>query len=212
MASQKRSQFGVKAMFSDPIARSIWRRFLLRAELTMSAVSANVRRELLEDLTAQVREIVAHDVSNASEAQKVAAALARVGDPHEFLAPLLADAVFRSPSLEVGPAQALRALAATVSRGSTRAASAGATLLAGGLAALFLLIGIGSLLRPESIGVFSLGPDDIQLRLFGGRGGSAVFAPWLAIGLVVGGLVIASRAAAAARRIVLELLAGETPK
>ena len=74
------------------------------------------------------------------------------------------------------------------------------------LAAIAALIAVGSLLEPESVGLFRLGPDDIQLRLLGSRGGVPLFTPWFAVGLLA--LSAASIAVAwrQARKLVLEIL------
>jgi hypothetical protein len=193
-------------MFNDPKARRAWRHFRLRVELTLSSVSGAVRRELLDDLTAHVRDMVGHGPDDAGEYERLQAALDRMGDPREFLAPLIGDAIFRDPPRDVGFRQAGRAMLSLLSRGWRFAWRSASVLLAALLGALAILVAAGSLLDPSAVGLFWLGPDNIQLRLLGGQGGAPLFAPWLAIGLLALAAVSMACAWRQARRLVLEIL------
>jgi hypothetical protein len=198
-------------MFSEPKARQAWRQYRLRVELMLSSVSGDVRRELLDDLTSHVRDLVAHGEDSAGEYDRLRAALERMGDPREFLAPLVGEAVFRNPRRNVGFGQAGRAMLSLLLRGWRLASRSALTLLAAFLGALAILVAVGSLLDPQSVGLFRLGPDDIHLRLLGGHGGVPLFTPWFAIGLLV--LAAASLAFAwrQARRLLLEILLNGAP-
>lgn len=198
-------------MFSEPKARDAWRQFRFRVELMLSSVSGGVRRDLLEDLTAHVRDLVALGPDGASEHERLQAALERMGDPREFLAPLVGDAIFRDPRRDVGFGQAGRAMLSLLTRGWRLAWRSASALLAALLGALAALVAFGSLLDPQAVGLFQLGPDDIQLRLLGGQRGIALFTPWFAIGLLA--LAAASMAFAwrQARRLILEILMNGAP-
>ena len=199
-------------MFKDPEARRAWRRFRLRAEIMLGAVSPKVRRELIDELAMHVREIVEH-TSEGGEADRVNAALARVGDPMDFLTPLVGDAVLRQPHQNVGAAQAWRVVFAAAAHGSAMAANAAWIAVMAFVASMMFLVSLGSLVRPENIGLFLIGPDDYQLRLLGGDGGTPVFAPWLGLALLCAGLFIGRIALQGARRLTLTILAmGTTGK
>jgi hypothetical protein len=129
-----------------------------------------------------------------------------VGDPREFLAPLIDEAVFRVPHRDVGLANAVHALMSLVARGWRLSLRASAVMLAALLGAVALLISIGSLVRPENIGVFSIGADEIQIRILGGQGGAPVLAPWLSLGVFVLGAALMCAAWRGARALVLEIL------
>ena len=193
-------------MFNEPEARRAWRQFRLRVELMLSSVSGGVRRELLDDLATHVRDLVAHGPAGSGEFERLRVALERMGDPREFLAPLVGEAIFRDPRRDVGFGQAGRAMLSLLSRGWRLAWRSASTLLAALLGTLALVVAFGSLLRPEAVGLFRVGPDDIQLRLLGGQGGVPLFRPWFAIGLLA--LAAASMAIAwrQARRLVLEIV------
>jgi hypothetical protein len=199
------------AMFSEPKARDAWRRFRFRVELMLSSVSSAVRRELLEDLTAHVRDLVAAGEPGAGEHERLRAALDRIGDPREFLGPLVGEAIFRDPRRDVSFGQTGRAMLSLLSRGWRLAWRSACTLLAALLGALAVIVAAGSLLAPEAVGLFRLGPDDIHLRLLGGQGGTPMFAPWFAIGLLAlaaGSMAFAWRQA---RRLMLEMLTNGAP-
>lgn len=193
-------------MFSEPKARQAWRRFRLRVELMMSSVSRGVRRELLDDLASHVRDLVDHGQDGASEYERLRAALERMGDPRDFLAPLVGEAVFRDPRRDVGLRQAGRAMLSLLSRGWRLAWRSASTLLAVLLGALAALVAFGSLLDPGAVGLFRIGPDDIHLRLLGGQGGVPLFAPWFAIGLLALSAASIAYAWRQTRRLVLEIL------
>jgi hypothetical protein len=203
---------GAAAMFSEPRARAAWRQFRFRVELILSSVSSSVRRELLDDLAAHVRELVAHDQDYTGEYEKLRAALERMGDPREFLAPLVGDAIFRDPRRDVGFGQAGRAMLSLLSRGSRLAWRSALALLATLVGALALVAALGSLLDPQSVGLFRIGPDDIQFRLLGGQAGAPLFAPWFALALLA--LATASTAFAwrQARRLVFEIMMNGTSR
>jgi hypothetical protein len=198
-------------MFSEPEARDSWRRFRFRVELMLSSVSGGVRRELLDDLASHVHDLVAHGQDGTSEHERLRAALERMGDPREFLAPLVGEAIFRDPRRDVGFGQAGRALLSLLSRGTRLAWRSASALLAALLGALAALVAVGSLLDPEKVGLFRLGPDDIHLRLLGGQGGVALFAPWFAIGLLALAAVSTAFAWRQARRLILEILMNGAP-
>jgi hypothetical protein len=193
-------------MFTEPKARRAWRRFRLRVELMLSSVSGGVRRELLDDLAAHVRDLVAHAPNDAGECERLQAALERIGDPREFLAPLVGEAIFRDPGRDVGFGQAGRALLSLLSRGCRFAWRSASILLAVFVGGLAILVAIGSLLDPEAVGLFRLGRDEIQLRLLGGHGGTPLFSPGLAIFLLMLAAVAMALAWRQARRLVLEIL------
>ena len=192
-------------MFTDPRARGAWRHFSRQVESMLGSASPDARRELLDDLAAHVRDMVAHDPDGVSEYERLQAALDRMGDPREFLAPLLDDAILRDRREDVGAGQVRRATLSRVSRLWRFAWHSASTLLAVFLGATAILVAFGSLLSPDGVGLFGLGPDDIQLRLLGGQGGVPLFAPWFAIALVA--LAAASMAFAwrQARRLVIEM-------
>jgi hypothetical protein len=179
-------------MFDDPRSRRAWRIFHLRAELMLGGVSRDIRRQLLEDLSAHVRDAVDHRPKDVPEHERVAAALARMGEPREFIAPLLADAILERKR-RIGPQTGLRGLILNAQRGAgyfVKSATIAAMFAVG---ALLIAVAIGGILRPNAIGVFKLGEGEYQLRLFGFAEavGDAVLYPWLGLAFaLVGGALV----------------------
>lgn len=196
-------------MFSDPRSRRAWRLFRLRTELMLGGVSGGVRRQILEDLAAHVRDIVANGDPAVAEHERVAEALARVGDPREFIAPLVADAVLNAQSASAGLGARWRAVVSSAALGGRRLAAAATVLASAAVGASLAIMAAGSLIFPQSIGVFTLGEDTVQLRILGASGetGTPLFAPWLALALGAIGAGLVWRAWRQARRIISEILA-----
>jgi hypothetical protein len=196
-------------MLKDARARRAWRLYFLKAEAVLSPLSATVRRELLSDLKDHVRDILANETGEGGELARVRAALERVGNPREFLAPLLADAVFRAPPRIMSVGATYEAL--------TLYASRGWRYLTGGVALVFTVFASGaialaafnSLLRPDHAGIFLLPNEEIQIRVMGfsSSSGEQILAPWMALIVIVLGLVLLAWTTACMRRMLMELIA-----
>lgn len=196
-------------MFDDPRARRAWRLYRLRTELMLGGVSSGVRRQILEDLAAHVRDIVAEGDPAVAEHKRVADALARLGDPREFIAPLLADAVLAERRRGAGLGARWRAVMSSAELGGRRLASALMVLASALVGASMAIMAVGSLIFPHSIGVFLLSEDAVQIRLFGlsDQTGTPLWAPWFALALGAFGCGLLWFAWRRARRIVSEILA-----
>lgn len=197
-------------MFEDPKSRRSFRLFKLRAELMLGGVARGVRRQLMEDLTAHLVELVEHADPSLPESVRVDAAIARIGDPREFLAPLVADAVLSARAQRTG----WRAVAYAAIRGGRRLGEAASIALSFVIGTMLGVAAAGAVILPERIGLFHLSGDEYQLRLFGlsENAGTPVFHPWFSLlGLVIGAaLIFASWRGS--RRLAADILAGEREK
>jgi hypothetical protein len=184
-------------MLKDRRARAAWRLFRARAEWMLGSVASGVRTELLSDLEAHVRDAVA-EAPGDDEFAKVSGVLAQLGDPREFLAPLVAEAVFKRPrpvSRLLAPVQAVLVAAHGGARQATAAAGRLIVFAIGGALAV---MGAMRLALPEGAGVFRLDADTIQVRLLGA--GVQMLPAWLAILLALAGLAAAAWALDRSRR------------
>lgn len=196
-------------MFRESRARRAWRLYFLRAEAVLGPVSASVRRELLDDLKAHVRDILANDKSDGDEFVRVSAALARVGNPKEFLAPLVADAVFRAPPYHGSFAMVYRTLSLYAGRGTSYLAKALGLVVAAAAGVMIAVAALNSLFRPDRAGLFLIGDDEYQLRIlgFGASGGEQLLSPWLAVVVVAAGFALVVWTVRRARKMLIELIA-----
>ena len=196
-------------MFKDPRARRACLLYFLKAEAVLSPLASSVRRELIEDLKAHVRDVIANERSEADEFQRVNAALARVGNPKEFLTPLVAEAVFRAPPRYGDTGMAMRTLSLYAARGASYFLRAMGLVLAAASGVCVALASANSLLRPESAGLFLVGDDEVSLRLLGlGESvGEQLLEPWTALLLVLFGIATIVWSLRRARRMLLELVA-----
>lgn len=196
-------------MFKDARARRAWNLYFLKAEAVLSPLSTGVRRELIADLKAHVQDILSNEPLEGDELARLHAALARVGNPKEFLAPLLADAVFKAPPAFGGLAMTARTLSLYAARGTTYFLRAAGLVLAAAAGLCIALASLNSIFRPQSAGLFHLGGDEVQLRVLGlgATGGQQLLEPWMAALLVLAGIALVFLSAKRARRMLLELIA-----
>jgi hypothetical protein len=196
-------------MFKDVRARRAWRFYFLRAEAILSPLTASVRRELIDDLKAHVHDILANEQITGDEFARLNAALARVGNPKEFLSPLLADAVFRAPPQTGSVAMAYRTLTVYAARGTMYSLRAFGLVVAAAAGIALALAAFNSFIRPDRAGLFLIGDDEYQLRIlgFGGVSGEQLLAPWTAFVLIGVGLAVVAWTARRARRMLMELIA-----
>ena len=196
-------------MFKDTRARRAWNLYFLKAEAVLSPLSAPVRRELIDDLKSHARDILTNDASEGDEFARVSAALDRVGNPKEFLAPLLAEAVFRAPAQHGSFGMAYRTLSLYAARGTSYLLRAIGLVLTAAAGLAIGLAALNSLFRPDRAGLFLLDRDEYQLRVLGlsATGGEQLLAPWIAVALIALGLALLVWSARRTRRMLMELIA-----
>lgn len=196
-------------MLKDARARRCWRLYFFKAEAVLSPLRASVRRELLGDLKGHVRDILANEPGESEELARVRAALERVGNPREFLAPLLADAVFRAPPRATSLGMTYETLALYAVRGWRCLVSASGLLLLALTSGAMALAALNSLFRPRYAGVFRLPGDEVQVRVMGlsSSSGEQMLTPWLALIVIVSGFALLVWTARQMRRMLMELIA-----
>ena len=196
-------------MFKDARARRVWNLYFLKAEAVLSPLAAQVRRELIDDLKTHVRDILANEPHSGDEVTQLKAALDRVGNPREFLAPLLAEAVFRTPPRLADAGMTMRTLFAYAGRGTIYLLRALGLVLLAATGFSVAMASLNSLVRPDRAGLFLIGKDEYQLRLLGlGEStGQQLLEPWMAVLLILAGAAMILLALRRARRMLLELAA-----
>lgn len=196
-------------MFKDARARRAWSLYFLKAEAVLSPLSASVRRELVDDLKSHALDILANGASEGEEFARVTAALDRVGNPKEFLAPLLVDAVFRAPAQNGNLSMFYQTLRLYAARGTLNLLRALGLVAVGATGLAVSIAALNSLLRPDRAGLFLQGSDEYQLRVLGigAYDGEQLLAPWMAVAMIVISFALVAWSARGARRMLTELIA-----
>lgn len=199
-------------MLEDPRSRALWRRYQLRARYALAATTAAVRREMLEDLSAHVRDALIANADGAREHDRLRAILTRLGKPEEYLAPLLAEAILRRP----GPPNVFAASADAICAAWRLGTGVLAIAIAYPLIALLALgtctVAAMRLALPHTAGVFALSPDEYQVRVLGGSAlGDQIMPVWLAVLLLPVCAATTLWAIGRARALALSIAYGNAP-
>lgn len=200
-------------VLNDPFARLVWRLYLLRARSILSSAPAATRIELLGDLKNHLWELMSatgdknDDENNDenNERKRLKTALARLGDPRDFLAPLLATSD-TAPTLSARIRQILFPL--------TRIPLFLISVMALGFVTVvglaFLGASIGSLFDAEKYGVFLIGESSLRIGTNSGLEGASyrqLLTPASALLVAAAGGAVAGGALFALRAFALRLLA-----
>jgi hypothetical protein len=196
-------------MLRDQRARQAWQMYFLKAEAVLSPLSPRVKRELIDDLKTHVLDILAHEKNAGDEAARVERALSRVGDPREYLAPILADAVFRAPPQTSDLGLGFRTLALYAKRGTVGLLRVVGLLIAAAAGVAMAVAAFNSLLRPDNAGVFLIAPDTYQVRVLGLSQGSGeqLLTPLLALLLIAAGAAVCWAVIRGVRGMLTEMIA-----
>lgn len=138
--------------FADPAARRRWNEYFAEVDRFLSRAGADAA-ELRGDLAAHVADSMAA-APDGSEADRLDAALARLGRPIDYLRPLLADELIERGTRTYSPVTIAQGLCHAVMAGSRRALIA----LTFGIGYLLLAIFVAmAMLKPlwgEHVGLF----------------------------------------------------------
>lgn len=138
--------------FADPVARRRWDAYFADVSRSLARAGADAA-ELQRDLEVHVTDSMAA-ASGGSELERLDRALSHLGQPADYLRPLLADQLIERGTRTYSPVTITRGLLQSVMAGSRRAVIA----LAFGLGYLLLAIFAGMvILKPlwgEHVGVF----------------------------------------------------------
>lgn len=188
----------------DPRARAAWLLFRMRAELMLGSVSASVRREIMADLESHMREAMQHSQAG-DELARLLVAIERIGDPRDFLEPLVAEAVFRRPRPANTVVVAWQALLLGAQRGVQDFARVTGLIALGLVGVATFILGAYTLVAPERAGVFLLDQDTIQVRLLGAThaAGVQLLPAWGALLVATIGALLTVASIASLRRLVV---------
>lgn len=197
-------------MLSDPRARALWKRYYQRATYALGAVAATARREMLDHLREHVEEALRASDGKGSEYDRLGCILDRLGEPQDFLAPLVSGAVLSRPSPPNPLTAVLDSINVAWRLGSTVLAAAVAYPMLAIAGAALATLAFMRMLAPNMAGVFALAPDEYQVRILGNHaGGQQVMPLWAALLLLPLGAAIVAWAIARVRALALKLVLGD---
>jgi hypothetical protein len=141
------------ALFTQPEAQAIWDRFFGRIKAICRKLPDDAQRELILELEDHLYESFRAQPGE-SEVEKLAIAIENMGDPDEFVRPLVADHQLAAAGRTLDPRSVFLGLLYNTSRG---AKAVGASFLYGLgylLSLGFLLVALGKPFSPDRIGLF----------------------------------------------------------
>lgn len=173
--------------FTDPAARRRWDAYFAEVDRLLARADA---RGLRSELEAHVVDSMAAAPAG-SEAERLDAALARLGRPRDYLHPLLADELIARGTRSYSPVTIGRGLAHAVLAGSRRA------VIGLGFGLGYLLLGVFTamaLLKPlwaEHVGLFRSGDGAIRAGIVARPDGAQELLGWwsMPIALLLGALL-----------------------
>jgi uncharacterized membrane protein len=196
-------------VFDDARAKLKWRMFLLRARLVLDSLPKDAREDLIAELTAHAGEIALHAAPGMSEVEQADEIIARIGDPREFLAPLIADAVFRTAH-PISLGLIIDVFRLYAGRGIGHLSGAVLTVGIGVLGLASCVAAIGSMFAPDRVGVFRMENGGIRLPILGDvaryGNGTQLLTPSAALLLLVCGLFLCWASLRVTRRAVVKLI------
>jgi hypothetical protein len=166
---------------TDPLARRRWDAYFAEVDRLLARAGADAR-ELRFDLEAHVADSMAA-APEGSEAERLDAALARLGRPIDYLRPLLADELIDRGTQSYSPVTIARGLGHAIMAGSRRAAIGFGFGLGYLLLAIFTAM---TLLKPvwgDHVGVFRLADGQVMAGIVADTDGARDLLGWWSIPL-----------------------------
>lgn len=150
--------------FTDPAANRLWEDYFARVNRLLTHSGAD-RKELLIDLEAHLADSL---IANAqgTEMERLQCALARLGQPEEYLRPLLADDLIDRGTRTYAPLTIIRGLFHAVLAGLRRAAIACGFSLGYLCLAIFVAIAVLKPVWRDHVGVFQGENGTIRAGIF----------------------------------------------
>ncbi len=152
-------------LFTEPEVAAIWDRFFNRISAICRPLPNHHRQEIMLELQDHLFESFARQPGD-SEATRLEQAITKIGDPEEFVKPMVADHQLANAGRTMNPRSVFLGLQFNMARG-TKAVLTSLLFGLGYLLSLaFLLVAIGKPFSPESIGLFAHTGGGYSLGIF----------------------------------------------
>jgi len=143
-----------RQLFTQPEAQAIWDRFFARIGAICRPLPDEHRREFSLELEDHLYESFNRQ-EGASEVERLAIAIEKMGDPEEFVKPMVADYQLATAGRTLNPRSVYLGLLFNMSRGVKAVVVSFLYGLGYMLSLGFLFVAIGKPFSPERIGFFA---------------------------------------------------------
>jgi uncharacterized membrane protein len=146
--------------FQDPIAEKIWRQYFNRLDRLLRPLDETQKRELTLEIKGHLLESFAADQTGA-EAERLLNAIERLGEPEEFIRPMLADKLLTKASRTLSPGAVLKGLYYHLVSGARRVFFGILFVLGYLLAVCFALMAVLKVFFPKHVGILLFEKGDL---------------------------------------------------
>lgn len=138
--------------FNDPAAARAWRDYFAEVDRLLASVGAADRAELRADLETHLMDSFAE--GDGGEADRLASTMRRLGEPADYLRPIIAEQLLERGTRSYAPVPIARGLYHSVKLGSTRAVVAAGFALGYIMLAIFALMAVLKPVWGDHVGLF----------------------------------------------------------
>ena len=158
----------VEKILSDTVAKKIWHQYFRRVKRCAKPLKSHQQEELILEIQDHLLESFKQETGN-NEAEKLLNAIDKLGDPEEYLRPMIADRLLSSASSTLNPKTIFRGLYYDLF-GDIKSFLLSLAFSLGYLAAfVFAVLSILKIFFPDNIGFFINETGGILIGIIGGE-------------------------------------------
>ena len=101
-SKKERIDTNVEKLFSDEIAQKIWNQYFLRVKFFSKSINSKIRQELKLEIQDHLYESFSRETGE-SEAERLLNAIDKIGDPEEYIKPMVAERLLMDASQTFNP-------------------------------------------------------------------------------------------------------------
>ena len=158
----------VEKILSDTVAKKIWHQYFRRVKRCAKPLNSNQQEELILEIQDHLLESFKQETGDY-EAEKLLNAIDKLGDPEEYLRPIIADRLLSSASNTLNPKTVFKGLYYDLF-GNIKGFLLSVAFSLGYLAAfVFAVLSILKIFFPDNIGFFINETGGILIGIIGGE-------------------------------------------
>ncbi len=143
----------VETLFSDPLAQRIWNQYFRRVKFFSKSIQPESQQELKLEIQDHLYESFSRE-TGGSEADRLLNAIDKIGDPEEYITPMVAERLLVDASQTYNPKTIVRGLYYYIRGGVKHVFFSLLFLIGYGIAFMIGLFTILKILFPEYVGIF----------------------------------------------------------